>query len=353
MGGSGSRGSGYPGSVMETAEEKVARVELENARLRDRVARVAERPGELERRPGLNGGNSGKPPSSDSLKKPAAERRTRSLRGKTGRQPGGQAGHEGRTLCRTGVPDRVKEHVPAVCRGCGASLRSAIAGAVKLSPEGEPCRIRLAPIGDFSARSLRAFVAGTPAPGARVMAEGWRGYCGLPDHDRQPRVVGATPAHLVLWIHRVFSNLKRRALGTCHGLRRAHLRRYLDEGVFRWNRRRHTATAFDTPLGIGTRLRPADCRDSAGQHVRSPQAGRQPPPALRSASIGAECRPANLHDSARNQLPQVQTPANPPARSENRAWNVECRSTYGVTGSKGISHYPEIHVSICALGIPG
>ncbi len=39
-----------------------------------------------------------------------------------------------------------------------------IAGAVELSPEGEPRRIRLAPIGDFSARSLHAFVAGTSAP---------------------------------------------------------------------------------------------------------------------------------------------------------------------------------------------
>ena len=74
--------------------------------------------------------------------------------------------------------------------------------------------------------------------------------------------------HLVLtWIHRVFSNLKRWALGTFHGLRRAHLRRYLDEFVFRWNCRRHTATAFDTLLGIGTRLRPADYRDIVGQHV--------------------------------------------------------------------------------------
>ena len=139
---------------------------------------------------------------------------------------------------------------------------------VELSPEGEPRRIRLAPIGDFSARSLRAFVAGTSAPGARVITDGWSGYCGLPDHDHQPKVVGATPAHLVLtWIHRVFSNLKRWALGTFHGLRRAHLRRYLDEFVFRWNRRRHTATAFDTLLGIGTRLRPADYRDIVGQHV--------------------------------------------------------------------------------------
>ena len=143
-----------------------------------------------------------------------------------------------------------------------------IAGAVELSPEGEPRRIRLAPIGDFSARSLHAFVAGTSAPGARVITDGWSGYPGLPDHDHQPKVVGATPAHLVLiWIHRVFSNLKRWALGTFHGLRRAHLRRYLDEFVFRWNRRRHTATAFDTLLGIGTRLRPADYRDIVGQRV--------------------------------------------------------------------------------------
>ena len=96
----------------------------------------------------------------------------------------------------------------------------------------------------------------------------YSGYPGLPDHDHQPKVVGATPAHLVLiWIHRVFSNLKRWALGTFHGLRRAHLRRYLDEFVFRWNRRRHTATAFDTLLGIGARLRPADYRDIVGQRV--------------------------------------------------------------------------------------
>ena len=129
-------------------------------------------------------------------------------------------------------------------------------------------RRHLAPIGDFSARSLHAFVAGTSAPGARVITDGWSGYPGLPDHDHQPKVVGATPAHLVLiWIHRVFSNLKRWALGTFHGLRRAHLRRYLDEFVFRWNRRRHTATAFDTLLGIGARLRPADYRDIVGQRV--------------------------------------------------------------------------------------
>ena len=164
------------------------------------------------------------------------------------------------------LPFRTVKDPTAGGQGRSPQGKMRIAGAVELSPEGEPRRIRLAPIGDFSARSLHAFVAGTSAPGARVISDGWSGYCGLPDHDHQPKVVGATPAHLVLtWIHRVFSNLKRWALGTFLGLRRAHLRRYLDEFVFRWNRRRHTATAFDTLLGIGTRLRPADYRDIVGQ----------------------------------------------------------------------------------------
>ena len=46
-------------------------------------------------------------------------------------------------------------------------------------------------------------------------------------------------AHIVLpWIHRVFSNLKTWALGVYHSLRRKHLQSYLDEFVFRFNRRR-------------------------------------------------------------------------------------------------------------------
>ena len=109
---------------------------------------------------------------------------------------------------------------------------------------------------------------GGSAPGARVITDGWSGYGGLPDHDHTPKIVGTTPAHLMLrWSHRVFSNLKRWVLGTFHGLRRPHLHRYLDEFVFRWNRRRHTATAFDALLGIGTRLKPAGYRDIVEQRA--------------------------------------------------------------------------------------
>ena len=65
------------------------------------------------------------------------------------------------------LPLRTKQEPPTGGQGRSPQGKMRIAGAVELSPEGEPRRIRLAPIGDFSACSLHAFVAGTSAPGAR------------------------------------------------------------------------------------------------------------------------------------------------------------------------------------------
>ena len=63
------------------------------------------------------------------------------------------------------LPFRTVKDPTAGGQGRSPQGKMRIAGAVELSPEGEPRRIRLAPIGDFSARSLHAFVAGTSAPG--------------------------------------------------------------------------------------------------------------------------------------------------------------------------------------------
>ena len=79
------------------------------------LARVEE----LERRLGLNSSNSGKPPSSDGLKK---EPRVKSLREPSGKKSGGQAGHEGKTLRQVENPDEVIDHYPPVCAGCGGAL---------------------------------------------------------------------------------------------------------------------------------------------------------------------------------------------------------------------------------------
>ena len=90
----------------------VAALQAENASLKVRLA-------ELERRLGLDSSNSGKPPSSDGLKKPV---RVTSLRDRSGKKPGGQKGHKGETLRQVADPDVVIDHYPSACSGCGAGL---------------------------------------------------------------------------------------------------------------------------------------------------------------------------------------------------------------------------------------
>ena len=65
------------------------------------VAALRAHIAELERRLGLNSSNSGKPPSSDGLKKPA---RVSSLRERSGKKPGGPKGRKGETLRQVPVP---------------------------------------------------------------------------------------------------------------------------------------------------------------------------------------------------------------------------------------------------------
>ena len=82
-------------------------------------------------------------------------------------------------------------------------------------------------------------MAAAIAPGSTAKTDGWPGYPGAPAVSHEPHVIGDMAAHIVLpWIHRVFANLKTWALGVYHGLRAKHLQAYLDEFVFRFNRRR-------------------------------------------------------------------------------------------------------------------
>ena len=90
----------------------IAALRADNAALKARIA-------ELERQLGLNSSNSGKPPSSDGLKKPA---RVKSLRERSGKKPGGQQGHKGETLRQVTDPDNVVDHYPPSCATCGVGL---------------------------------------------------------------------------------------------------------------------------------------------------------------------------------------------------------------------------------------
>src|SRR4249919_2490610 len=100
-----------------TPEARIAELEAIMAQQREQIATLLERLGELEARVAKDSHNSSKPPSSDGL-----GRKTRSLRRKSGKKPGGQLGHRGETLRLVMTPNVVVEQRPAVCGRCQAPL---------------------------------------------------------------------------------------------------------------------------------------------------------------------------------------------------------------------------------------
>ena len=131
--------------------------------------------------------------------------------------------------------------------GRGATGKTVVAGAVesgRRQGRGRRLgRLRLQAVADASAASLEGFLAGNVAPPAAVSTDGWQGYAGLgrAGYDHQPINLTAGWGDAVLRlpaIHLVFGLAKRWLLGTHHGaVSTKHLQAYLDEYVFRFNRR--------------------------------------------------------------------------------------------------------------------
>jgi len=102
-------------SLVEALQDRIEQLETQAERLERRVA-------QLEARLAQNSSNSHRPPSTDGLSKPAPK----SLRGNTGRKPGGQPGHVGRTLQPVAKPNHIIPHrlERCPCGRCGGrSLR--------------------------------------------------------------------------------------------------------------------------------------------------------------------------------------------------------------------------------------
>ena len=104
-------------------------------------------------------------------------------------------------------------------------------------------RIRLKVISNASATTLEDAIAEMVEPGSTIRTDGWTGYSKLEEKGYNHIVVkhkeeqlGHDPTPLV---HRIASLLKRWLMGTHHGrVEATHLRYYLDEYTFRFNRRK-------------------------------------------------------------------------------------------------------------------
>lgn len=154
--------------------------------------------------------------------------------------------------------------------GYGVHHKAIVVGAVEVRPRvldvaGQKrkkalyagrLRLRLAP--NRSAKTLTGFVQENVVKGAVVRTDGWDGYAGRAKLGYVHAPMGLegndekTDAHLPM-IHIAFSNLKTWLLGTHHGVSQQHLQAYLNEFVFRFNRRFYPMTAFNSIVGIAAR----------------------------------------------------------------------------------------------------
>jgi transposase-like protein len=138
------------------------------------------------------------------------------------------------------------------------SDKAIVVGAVEVRGRGSG-RVRLAVVEDLSAASLVPFVEAAVVPGSTVLTDGWQGYAPLRKaYDHRPSTVGdpKNASKLFPRVHRTFSNLKTWLNGTHHGVSSKHLPHYIDEFVFRFNRRRTPMAAFQSLLGLTTRHAP-------------------------------------------------------------------------------------------------
>lgn len=154
--------------------EHLRELEAENALLREQVSVLLARVQELEARLAKDSHNSGKPPSSDGLKRQLP--RTRSLRRKSGKKPGGQVGHPGETLHVVAEPDAVVAHRAAVCAACQAPLDAGaevVAGERRQVRDLPPIRLQVTEHQALSVRcsACQAVTAGAFPPEAPSRAQ--------------------------------------------------------------------------------------------------------------------------------------------------------------------------------------
>ncbi len=132
---------------------------------------------------------------------------------------------------------------------------------------------------------IEDIVAQHVAPGSTLYTDGLKSFTGLEEAGFQ-HVARTQPLRtelrkgaksVVPLADRAIGNMQQWLIGTYHGVSRAQLQVYLDEFVFRHNRRKTPMAAFQTLLGLGTQHAPTVyARISGARDLEQPQDDRHP-----------------------------------------------------------------------------
>jgi transposase-like protein/ribosomal protein L37AE/L43A len=127
-------------------------------------------------------------------------------------------------------------------RGRGSEKKAIVAIAVEV--QGKLVgRVRMNMIDDVTSESLQGFIKGAIEPGAMLITDAWSGYSGIESEGYSRKIINQSNTgkeeEMLPHVHMIVSLLKRWLLGTHQGaVSQKHLQAYLDEFVFRFNRRK-------------------------------------------------------------------------------------------------------------------
>jgi transposase-like protein len=200
---------------------------------------------------------------------------------------------------------------PGLRGGRAKGKKVLVAVAVELHEPRGFGRARMQVIPDASALTLGGFLTDNVEPGSRVITDGWSGYRSIgkldyhhePRSQRAARLRGEDAGELLPAVHRVASLAKRWLLGTHQGsVQDEHLPSYLNEFIFRFNRRRSHSRGmlFYRVLELAVGHAPVRYRDIVAdpqpKQVRpSPPGARGHPPSLDRPRADRPWRAADLH----------------------------------------------------------
>jgi transposase-like protein len=129
-------------------------------------------------------------------------------------------------------------------RGRGTENKSLVVIGVELfEGKNQLGRVRMKVVPDASADSLQVFIKENVETGSTVITDGWSSYTFIGrsgyKHEVYKKLKNADKQNIMPHVHMVISLLKRWLLGTHQGaVQEMHLQAYLDEYVFRFNRRK-------------------------------------------------------------------------------------------------------------------
>jgi len=133
-------------------------------------------------------------------------------------------------------------------------------------------RARMVVIPDFKSVTLLAFLKNNVVRGSTVYTDGLKSFTGLQEagfrhvarNQPLPTNLRKGAKSVVPLADRAIGNLQQWLIGTYHGVSRDQLQLYLDEFVFRHNRRKSPMAAFQTLLGLGAGHKPTPYKQIRG-----------------------------------------------------------------------------------------